>query len=243
MIRKASSSNRYENMIKRIINASKSRDTLFCENALDAGDRCDGTGPLSVLAGDANGKVTCSLQANQMSILGIPDSINTVKRERKSSSQDEVAGWFGVLSRSTCVVVKARQTKTDHSALLIRVTQLLKAVADCVPHTETTEEPVVRVPAAVVDRPAVATVVIAVLASRGGGTLGGFRLGRAGRRGVWRHLDGTGGPVALVEVGVVGCAPGDVSRLRGARRLAVARFGDLDGHGRSGPVPEERRGQ
>lgn len=74
-------------------------------------DRCDATGPLSVFAGDSSGKETFSLQANQMLISESPDVINTVDRERKSSSQGEAAGWFGVLSRSTHVVVKARLTK------------------------------------------------------------------------------------------------------------------------------------
>lgn len=102
------------------------------------------------------------------------------------------------------MAVKVESNEDKYSALLVRVTQLLKASTDGVPHAEPSEEPVIRVPAAVVDGPAVATVVVAILAGRGRGTLDGFRLRRPGRRGVWRHLDRTGGPVVLVNVRVVG---------------------------------------
>lgn len=55
------------------------------------------------------------------------------------------------------------------SALL--VAQLVEAVTDCVSNTESTKEPVIGVSAVVVDSPAVALIVIAVLASWSGSTL------------------------------------------------------------------------
>lgn len=116
------------------------------------------------------------------------------------------------------------------------VTQLSNAVANSVTHTEATKEPVIRVSATVVDSAAPTTVVVAVLAGRGGGALGAIvRLGRAGCAAVGRHLDGTGRSVILIKVGVAWSAPRNVLRLGDARGLAEAGFGDLDGRGRLGP--------
>ena len=61
--------------------------------------------------------------------------------------------------------------ETKCSALLIGVTELLDAIADRVADTETTEEPVIRVSAAVIDCSAVALVIAAALASRRGSAL------------------------------------------------------------------------
>lgn len=58
-------------------------------------------------------------------------------------------------------------TGTRHaSALLVVVTQLLKATSDSFTHTEATEKPIIRVPTAVVDGPAEATIIVAGLACR-----------------------------------------------------------------------------
>lgn len=167
-----------------------------------------------------------------MSISDGPNAFRIIEEESESSPQGERAGWLCVLSKSTWQS-KLRQTKTNRSALLVGVTQLPKAVTDRVPHTEPTEEPVIGMPAAVVDGSGVATVVIAMPAGRGRGTLEGFRLGRSWRRGVWRHLVGTGGPLVLIEVEVFGCAPREVPILRRAGRVTVVGLWNLDGHGRS----------
>lgn len=110
--------------------------------------------------------------------LGKTASFQHIERGKESSFQGEVAGWLGVLSKGTHVVVKVKIDKENHSALLFRMTQLLETIANCLTHTESAEEPVIRMSAAVIDGPAVATVVIATLASRGWGTPGKLWLGR-----------------------------------------------------------------
>lgn len=111
----------------------------------------------------------------------------------------------------------ASKGSNHSSALLIVVAQLLETARDCFTHTEAAKEPVIRVPAAVVDGTAVATVVVAVLAGRRRRTLGCvLRLEIAGRGASRRHIDWADRSIVLVKVGVSRGAPWDVSRLRHA---------------------------
>lgn len=79
------------------------------------------------------------------------------------------------------------------------MTELLDAIADSLAHTETAKEPVIGVPAVVIDGPTVATIVVTVLSRRGGCPpgrvllLGGLRGGS-----LRRHLVGTVRAVVVV---------------------------------------------
>lgn len=103
------------------------------------------------------------------------------------------------------------QVRTDNcSAFFIMMTELLDSIADSITDTEATEEPVIRVATVVVYGAAVATVVIAVLASRGSRSLlAKVPLGGAGRRGFFRHLGWTA-RLVFVKVGSVRVASWDV---------------------------------
>lgn len=60
--------------------------------------------------------------------------------------------------------LEERLARRHGSALLVVVTELLKAIANSLAHAEAAEEPVIGMPTVVVDSTTVATIVVAVLA-------------------------------------------------------------------------------
>jgi hypothetical protein len=104
---------------------------------------------------------------------------------------------------------------STNSTLL--VAKLVEAITDGLTNTETTEQPIIRVPPIVVDSSTVSLVVAAILASRGGGTLWvKVSLRRTRGRFVRRHLNRACRAMVLIKVGVVRSTAGDVARLRHA---------------------------
>lgn len=150
---------------------------------------------------------------------------------------------IGVFRYTTWAIHSSAEWR-DPSAILVMVrAQLVDAVAHGFSNAKPSEEPVVGVPSAVVDRAAVATVVIAVAARWGGRPLGHvLRPRRPGRGAVGGHLDWTGG--VLIKVRRVRVAARNFLRLRKARRVlprAIALW-DVDRGGRLGAAPQNSRG-
>lgn len=92
-------------------------------------------------------------------------------------------------------------SEAKDSALLVRVTELLEAIAHGLANTEAAEQPVVRVSTAVVYGSTVAFVVTTGLSSWRRSTLDlVVRFRGLGRRDCGRHVCRAGGSIALGEV-------------------------------------------